>query len=234
MIDNRVNLSPRREGTRDKIRIDVVRFDIDQILGHFSETIALIKSQFRIADELISINRNSDAEYIWRSQIVFLSGALDFYMHELTKYGLCEIYDGVWEKTEKYCNIKISLDVVERALKDGEDDDWFLEYINSYYQSVTMVSNESVKNQLNLLGIDYKGVADSAFFHKESCEKTAEKLKRRLNELFDRRNIIAHQTDRMHYDAQMKSITKETVESFLNDVERIVHAIDAEARKTGL
>ncbi len=45
-------------------------------------------------------------------------------------------------------------------------------------------------------------------------------------------NIIAHQTDRMHYDAQMKPVTKETVEFFLYDVEKIVHARDGEVRKT--
>lgn len=36
----------------------------------------------------------------------------------------------------------------------------------------------------------------------------------------------------MHYDAQMKPVTKETVEFFLYDVEKIVHARDGEVRKT--
>ena len=86
--------------------------------------------------------------------------------------------------------------VIEVALKSGEDIDWFLEYINSYYRAVTMVSYESVKDQLRLLGINLALVADGAFYQRGETENTKDKLKRRLNELFSRRNIIAHQSDR--------------------------------------
>lgn len=60
--------------------------------------------------------------------------------------------------------------------------------------------------------------------------KTVDKLKLRLNELFYRRNLIAHQTDRLHSDAQRKNISKEIVTLFIDDVEKIGHAIDAEVR----
>ena len=41
------------------------------------------------------------------------------------------------------------LAVIEVALKSGEDIDWFLEYINGYYRAITMVSYDSVREQLN-------------------------------------------------------------------------------------
>lgn len=72
---------------------------------------------------------------------------------------------------------------------------------------------------------------DTAFYEKDRTEKTKGKLKRRLNELFGRRNIIAHQTDRAHTDAQFMDITKEVVQSFIYDVEKIVRAIDEEVRE---
>ena len=161
----------------------------------------------------------------------FLAGALDFYMHELTKYGLCEIYNNKWVKTEKYNNITLPLSVLEKALHAGEEDDWFIEYINSYYQTVTMVSYESIKDQLNLLDIDHKEVANNAFYQRGETEKTNDKLKRRLNELFYRRNIIAHQTDRLHCNAEIKDISKGVVEDFIIDVEKIVDAINNQIRK---
>ena len=83
-----------------------------------------------------------------------------------------------------------------------------------------MVSYESVKDQLNLLGINLAAIADRAFYEKDGLEKTKGKLKRRLNELFGRRNIIAHQADRAHTDAQFINITKEVVQSFIDDVEK--------------
>lgn len=91
-----------------------------------------------------------------------------------------------------------------------------------------MVSYESVKDQLNLLGIDLKNVADRAFYNRGEREKTRDKLRRRLNELFSRRNIIAHQSDRAHTDAQVKNITKEIVQDFMDDIQRIVNSINEE------
>ena len=51
-----------------------------------------------------------------------------------------------------------------------------------------------------------------------------------MNELFSRRNIIAHQSDRAHTDAQVNMITKEIVKNFICDIEKIVRSIDAETR----
>lgn len=230
MRERNLDLGSRNEGTRDKFHTEVIRFELDQIKQHFTETIETIVAQFHVADELIGAGRVTEGENIWRAQIIFLASALDFYMHELTKYGLCEIYDENWERTNKYDNLQVNMKVIEVALKSGEDIDWFLEYINGYYQTVTMVSFDSVKDQFNLLGINLAAVADKAFYQAGGTEKTKEKLKRRLNELFGRRNIIAHQTDRAHTDAQVKNITKEIVQNFIEDIQKIVDAIDAEVR----
>ena len=119
-----------------------------------------------MADELFESGKVAEGENIWRAQIIFLASALDFYMHELTKYGLCEIYDENWDRTDKYENLQVNMEVIEVALKSGEDIDWFLEYINSYYRAITMVSYESVKDQLRLLGIDLAVVADGAFYQR--------------------------------------------------------------------
>ncbi len=164
MAERNLELSSRKEACRNKVAANVIRFDLNQILGHFSETASAIKTQFAIADELQGLGKVTEAEYIWRAQIIFLAGALDFYMHELTKFGLCEIYDNKWDETDKYNNIMIPMEVLVKALKGGEEADWFLEYINSYFQAVTMVSNDSIKSQFNLLGINYRNVADKAFY----------------------------------------------------------------------
>lgn len=103
-----------------------------------------------MADDLWNSGKKEEAENIWRAQIIFLASAFDFYMHELTKYGLCQIYEEQWDRTEKYENIQVKMKDVEEALKSGEEIDWFLEYINSYYQGMTMVSFDAVKEQCNL------------------------------------------------------------------------------------
>lgn len=87
-----------------------------------------------------------------------------------------------------------------------------------------------LQQELNLLGINLVPVADRAFYQRGGTENTKNKLKRRLNELFSRRNIIAHQSDRSHTDAQVNTITKEIVQNFICDIEKIVRSIDAEAK----
>lgn len=230
MEERNLDLMARNEDTRDKFHTGVIRFELDQIMQHFAETIQTIKAQFNVADKLLESGKVTEGENIWRAQIVFLASALDFYMHELTKYGLCEIYNENWGRTDKYDNFQVSMKVIEVALKSGEEIDWFLEYINNYYQTITMVSYESVKDQLNLLGVNLTDVADGAFRQRGETEKTKDKLKRRLNGLFSRRNFIAHQMDRDHADAQVKNITKEIVESFICDIEKIVNSIDTVVR----
>lgn len=230
MDERNLDLVARNENTRDKFQTEVVRFELDQILQHFVEAIQTINAQFDVVDELIESGKVIEGENIWRAQIIFLASALDFYMHELTKYGLCEIYNENWNHTDKYENLQVNMKAIEIALKSGEDIDWFLEYINNYYRAITMVSYESVKDQLNLLGICLASVADGAFYQRGETENTKARFKRRLNELFSRRNIIAHQSDRAHTDAQVNIITKEIVQNFICDIEKIVRAIDAEAR----
>ena len=230
MEERNLDLATRNEDTRDKFHTRVIRFELDQIRQHFAETVQAINAQFDVADELLKSGKEIEGENIWRAQIIFLASAFDFYMHELTKYGLCEIYNENWERTNKYENLQVNMKVIEVALKSGEDIDWFLEFINGYYRTITMVSYESVRDQLNLLGIKLAHVADGAFFQRGGTENTKNKLRRRLNELFGRRNIIAHQSARAHTDAQVHGITKEIVQNFIEDIEKIVSSIDAEAR----
>ena len=166
MDERNLDLVARNENTRDKFQTEVVRFELDQILQHFVEAIQTINAQFDVVDELLESGKVIEGENIWRAQIIFLASALDFYMHELTKYGLCEIYNENWIHTDKYENLQVNMKAIEIALKSGEDIDWFLEYINNYYRAITMVSYESVKDQLNLLGISLVSVADGAFYQR--------------------------------------------------------------------
>ena len=76
-------------------------------------------------------------------------------------------------------------------------------------------------------------VADAVFYERDSSVKTKDKLKYRLQELYDCRNVIAHQAGRRHSDAQRENISKEMVENYIEDIERIVKKIQELAQKKG-
>lgn len=86
---------------------------------------------------------------------------------------------------------------------------------------------------MNLLGLKMQEVADAVFYERDSSVKTKDKLKYRLQELYDCRNVIAHQAGRRHSDAQRENISKEMVENYIEDIERIVKKIQELAQKKG-
>lgn len=226
-----LSLASRRVATRDQ-KSDITIFDIEDIEKHFDENLSFIKAQLIIADELVHQGKEEQAKEIWRSQVVLLDSAFDFYMHELIKLGILNLFHGDWsDKTAKYNNLMFSMSILEAALADTENDDWLKKWVTDQYATQTLMSYDCFKASCNLLGIDYKSVANVAFYERGCKEKTEYHLKSVINQLFYRRNAIAHQMDRNRENAKRQDIDKSYVESAMNDIYKIVVAVGKEARK---
>ena len=223
--DRKIDLSPRLEGIREKKASKIVRFQLSEIKEHFDENIGNIENQFYVAEELVKAKKISEAEMIWRSQVVLIDSAFDFYMHELSKYGMDNMFQGHWNKTEKYYNLQVGMDIVDDIVSDNAEQDWFINFANKMYEKSTFVSYDSVKGQLNLLGLDINVIADKAFYVRDDTVKTIDKLKGAVNAIYYRRNAIAHQSDRRHADAEQQDISKETVVKYIDNMKKIVNAI---------
>ena len=221
-----LNLTTRREETREKRYSRVIKFEIEQIKEHFDENISDIENQFKIIDILDKDKDKDKIDCILRSQIVFLGSSIDFYFHEITKYGLMKIYEKVWEKTDNYKKIKINIEVVFKALEAGNDSEWFIEFIDSEYRGITMMSWRSITNQIELIGLDIDEIAEKVFPNNDlTKQKKKDELKKVVTTLFKRRNFIAHQFDRRHNDAIRKDISKTEVVNFIKDIKKIVYAV---------
>ena len=113
---------------------------------------------------------------------------------------------------------------VEEALSAKESDEWFFEYLNERFTKDVFLSGDSMRNQLNLIGIFF-GEAMHRAFHKDTINASGKHDYRLVKQLFDRRNKIANQNDRDHSSAAQTDITKEFVEQYISDIEAIVNAI---------
>lgn len=133
------------------------------------------------------------------------------------KFGLSEMFVGNWDKTEKYNNLSVRMSVVDKALNAREDTEWFLEFVNGFYRELTLVSYKSVKDQ-NEMG---------------SNIKTKDKLEKCLEGLYHKRNVIVHQSGRRHSDAQREEVTKDMVEKYIEEIEKIVRKMQELARQKG-
>ncbi len=204
-----LSLTPRIEDKRDKKAVPPpVHFRLSEIKQHFDESMQSVKEQFTVADNLLSEGNTEGCQIIWRSQIVFAESLLDFFLHEMSKYCLFRMFTGEWEKSEKYKSLEVKMSKVEEGLAAKESDEWFFEYLNERFTKDVFLSGDSMREQLNLIGIVFG--------------EAGYKL---VGQLFARRNKIAHQNDRDHSSAAQTDITKEYVEQYISDIQAIVNAI---------
>ncbi len=183
-----------------------------------------VKAQYRVADSLASNGDVNACKTIWRSQVVLAEGLLDFYIHEISKYCLFKMFSGSWNKSEKYMSIMVPMSKVECAITAVESKKWFFDYLNERFSRDVFLSLESMRDQLNLIGIGFVSVMVRAF-PRDKEEKSKQEGAEVVKALFKRRNEIAHQNDRSHASAQQTDIAKEFVEDYIGKVESIVNAI---------
>ena len=218
-----LSLSPRVEEKRELKVIELpVQFSLEEIKEHFEESLNEVKAQYPVAD-LSKDGNDNDGKTIWRSQVVLAEGFLDFFIHEMSKFCLFKMFTGQWTKSEKYYRFMVPMSKVEDAINTVNSKDWFFDYLNDRFSRDVFLSHESMKEQLNLIGIDFSKTMEKAF-SKES-EDPLKYGKQVVMELFQRRNDIAHQNDRSHVSAKKQDITKEFVEKYISNIELIVNAI---------
>ena len=219
-----LSLSPRVEEKRELKVIELpIQFSLKEIKEHFEESLNEVKAQYTVADLLNKNGNENDGKTIWRSQVVLAEGLLDFFIHEMSKFCLFKMFTGQWTKSEKYYRFMVPMSKVEDAINTVNSKDWFFEYLNDRFSRDVFLSHESMKDQLNLIGIDFSKTMERAF--SKECKDPVKYGKKVVIDLFQRRNDIAHQNDRSHASAKKQDITKEFVEKYITNIELIVNAI---------
>lgn len=189
--------------------------------------------QFDVAEALKTQGKTEECRMIWRSQIVMGTAAFDFYMHELTKYGMNQIWKGNWPHTGAYDKMEISLSRLEdfRNLNEEDSEKMFLEYVTEKFSTVTLMDGDKIADQLKMLGLDVESIFSRAAEKPKLQEK---KVIIQLKEIFLRRNRIAHQVDQRHEDAEEYPITENDVETCIEKLDEIIQLIDLEVQEKNL
>ena len=222
-------LSPREENVREvhPVVSSPLHFSLDEIKQHFDDNLNELIKQFDLAESLEKNGDTSGCKGIWRSQVVFAEGLMDFYIHEISKYCLYRMFAGLTGKTEKYASIRIPLQEVESAFSANTLDekcDWFFKYINKHICRDVYLAAEVMQDQLNLIGIPFRDVMAIAF-PLDDQNQIVKNGREIVSKMFSRRNKIAHQNDRSHATVEQTDITRQYVEDYINNVKKIVNAI---------
>lgn len=222
LADRKVNTKPSKK---------VVVFDIDDIDRHFRESIALIQKQLDCVDAITKLDAVV-AEEIIRSQIVALDSAFDFYLHEIIKFGIVEMYhqeDG-FPQTKSYKKLLVPMRVLEQAVIQSDKEDWLKEWINEAYSWKPYMSYESFKEVCHLIDIGVGSISEALYPRGNGIDPMQE-LKARIDNLYNHRNRIAHQSDRESEDATRCTITKEAVGDYICNIRRIVDEMSKQIRE---
>ena len=223
MMARDLTLTARVENTREQ-RTPPTQFDLNQIKAHFDESIRAVEQQYEISDGLFREGKVEESKTILRSQIVLAEGILDFLIHEMSKYGLYHMYEGNWEKSEKYLNFQIKMKQLEIAINSPDSNEWFFEFLNDRFARDVFLAENNMNDQLNLIGVPFCDVMETAF-PMENQQQSVETGRRIIKDLFARRNAIAHQNDRSNASAVQTDITKQYVQDRLGEIKAIGNAI---------
>lgn len=220
-----LSLSSRQENVRSQQQTrHVVHFNLQEIKDRFDDSIRNIEKKFDIYDQLLESAKVDEGKDILRSQIVFLESTIDFFLHEMTKYSYYKMFSNEWDKTLQYKRFNVRMEIVEKGLSSGDSKEWFFEYVNDTFNRVVFLSSESMKDQLNSIGIPFKDVMHHVFAEKNE-ETSVKKAKKFIENLFNRRNVIAHQNDRNHDSALQNDIDRNYVKENIETIKKIAQEI---------
>lgn len=213
MMSKAPDLKPRKVDTKEK-RVEKIQYDLDKIQEDFDKNIADTESKFEIADSL-KAGKMASAEDIWRTQVVFLDSALDFYVHEITKFGITKILYDEWEETKEFANFRISMRFVKKLVQSPENINLFLGELERVTQRNCFMHYEQLTKQLELLGVKVNLLS----------------YEQNINKLYKRRNEIAHQADITN--GKKNHINEDDVKSFISVVKSVQNEIHQVIKKKG-
>lgn len=213
--------------TRDEESIDINNnilpdADATKIIRNFNFTINNIEKKFELVEELKSNGQFEIMNDVLRSQIVFTMSALDYYMHEIVKYGILSIFKKERASTKSYEGFAVTLSCVERAISNIESIDWLEEWINLKHKSNTFMDPKKIKDAFSLITkIDiFKKVAEKMSTDETILSKSD--LTEKMSNIYKRRNSISHQSDRDESTAVLNEIDEEFVRDVIHTIRNFV------------
>ncbi len=162
-----------------------------------------------------------DLSDILRSEMVMAVSALDFYIHEIARLGMLEIYHETRPETSAFLRFQISLESVRQAVSNPMNDDWLEHEIRERHSWRSFQQADHIADAIRL-------ISDISLWEQVSNHlgMPAQDAKEQVNLIADRRNKIVHEADMdpTPYDTRW-TIDAALVDDAINFIEQIAEAI---------
>lgn len=131
-----------------------------------------------------------DATDLLRTQIVMAVSALDHYIHEITRLGMLEVYDGNRTPTQAFLRFQVTMDAAMTGIAGTSGNAWFETEIREKHGYLAFQHPDKIADAVRLFyshGL-WPSVASQLGL-------TAQDVKDRLRLIIERRNQITHEAD---------------------------------------
>lgn len=162
-----------------------------------------------------------DASDILRAAIVLSVSALDHFVHEIVRLGMCEVHHGQRPATRSFLAFPITLNATRSAIAAPATASWLVESIREAHSWQTFQRPEKIAEAIRL-------VSDIALWETVAPQLGVDPkaAKAELNAIVERRNKIAHEADMdPSFPGQRWPITPALVEGAVDFIERLAQAI---------
>lgn len=162
-----------------------------------------------------------DFSDILRSELVMGVSALDYYIHEIVRLGMLEVYRGTRPETSAFLRFQISLERVRQAVSASTNNNWLDNEIRERHSWRSFQQADHIADAIRL--ISAISLWEQVSTH---LEMPSQDVKEQLNFIVDRRNKIVHEADMdpTPYDTRWP-IDEALVEDAINFIEQIAEAI---------
>lgn len=131
-----------------------------------------------------------DISDLLRAQIVLCVSALDYYVHELTRMGMIEIFEAKRPQTAAFLRFPVTVDGVTLAMQPGAGSGWLDTAVRSRHSILSFQQPDNIADAIRLF-------SEVRLWDEVGSRlgMPAKEIKDRLRLIVQRRNQIAHEAD---------------------------------------
>jgi hypothetical protein len=163
-----------------------------------------------------------DISDMLRAALVMTVSALDYYIHEVTKLGMLEIYRGQRPEVPAFSRFQVSLGSFHCSLNaTPSDDSWLENEIQLRHGYKSFQQSEKIAEAIRL-------ISEKKLWEEVSkCMGiTPQTVKQKIDLIVDRRNKIAHEADvNPTYPGDLWPIDETSVKEAVDFIEQVVETI---------
>ena len=131
-----------------------------------------------------------DLTDLLRAQIVMIVSALDHYIHEITRVGMLEVYDGERSRTRAFLRFQVTLDAAMKGISESSENGWLDTEIRERHGYLAFQHPDKIADAVRLFSSCELWLSVAA-----ELNQSVDDVKNRLRAIINRRNQIAHEAD---------------------------------------